>query len=604
LIILDDSTSTLDRPTSRIYRGLVERIVAQSGAKVPDALVRIEEASRQGLYLVLVLDYALGSYFQGLASNKHSGPLLTGFVFQGLERMSSEAIGQLLSRQSDASIEAGVMNVGRSLEIESFSRDLEVIRSQIQQGTFYQLNHTFSLRGQWYGEPLGLFARLRRAQPTRFAAYIEDCDRTILSFSPELFLQHRGGVISAQPMKGTLSAAGNPLTGLRNDPKNRAENLMIVDLLRNDLGAVSQVGSVRVPSLFDVERIGAVYQMTSSIEAQLSPNATLEQVLRATFPCGSVTGAPKRKAMEWIEALEPESRGVYCGSLGWMDPPNESSTRGQRSGLGDFVLSVAIRTLTLRGNDFQMGVGAGITIDSQAQAEWQECLIKAEFVQSLQAAHGLFETILIENGKAPWVRLHVQRMARSARALGIEFSELLSRKKVQDTAKSFPQGTWRMRLSLDSSGALDAVVSPYERADSTALIFWAHDLLDPPGLQMNSSDPLLRHKSTRRLRYDDAWRVAEANGGFDAIFLNEKGRVTEGGRSSIWARFGQQWLTPPIEEGLLPGVARHLILANPANNAVEAALAPTDLERAEELRISNALNGWRPARLMGNPRLH
>jgi para-aminobenzoate synthetase/4-amino-4-deoxychorismate lyase len=392
-------------------------------------------------------------------------------------------------------------------------------------------------------------------------------------------------------MKGTASALNDSAEHLSADAKNQAENVMIVDLLRNDLSRLALPGTVTVPELFEVARYGDVLQMTSTIQAEIKPGIELRDVLNAVFPCGSVTGAPKKRSMQIIQELESQDRGFYCGALGWMDPS------------GDFAFSVPIRTLEIERNidshaaPFTLGIGAGITIDSEASQEWEECQIKAAFLSNLPSELGLFETILVHQGKPQHLQLHLGRLSDSALALGIPHSMTDITKIIESACEKVANDIdYRLRLDLGHSGKPSYQISPISSLPESVKIFWASDLL--PNAKMatlHSGNVLLRHKVISRDIYDQAWKLAEDLGGFDALFVNEHGFVTEGGRSSIFIKSGDRWLTPPVTAGLLPGVMRSIILNDPKWNAHEANLTIADVQNAKEIMLSNALRGHIPA---------
>jgi para-aminobenzoate synthetase/4-amino-4-deoxychorismate lyase len=366
---------------------------------------------------------------------------------------------------------------------------------------------------------------------------------------------------------------------------------MIVDLLRNDLSRLAMLGTVTVPQLFEVARHGDVLQMTSTVEAEIRPDIQLKEILNAVFPCGSVTGAPKKRSMEIIGELEPSNRNYYCGALGWLDPS------------GDFALSVPIRTVEIERNvdthasPFTLGIGAGITIDSEAEQEWDECHIKAAFLSKLPSQVGLFETILVRQGEPQHLELHLARLTNSAHALGIPYSLADIKQAIEHACQNCKHDAdYRLRVDLDHAGQASLQLSLLTPLHNPVKIFWASEILpDPNQAIFHSGNTLLRHKVTTRSVYDQAWKLAEGRGGFDAVFINEQGYVTEGGRSSIFMKSGDRWLTPPISAGLLPGVMRSLILSNPKWNAHEENLTIEDLCHAKEIMLSNALRGLIPA---------
>jgi para-aminobenzoate synthetase/4-amino-4-deoxychorismate lyase len=388
-------------------------------------------------------------------------------------------------------------------------------------------------------------------------------------------------------MKGTASALNDSADHLSHDAKNQAENVMIVDLLRNDLSRLALPGTVVVPQLFEVARHGDVLQMTSTVQAEARPDIQLKDVLNAVFPCGSVTGAPKKRSMEIIQELEPEDRAYYCGALGWLDPS------------GDFAFSVPIRTVEIdrdpdtHASPFTLGIGAGITIDSEAKQEWEECRIKAAFLSELPSKVGLFETILVRQGEAQNLDLHLERLTHSAQALGIPSSRAEIKKVIGIALENCTIETqYRLRLDLDHAGQASYQLVPLIPLTTPVKIFWASEILpNPSNAILHSGNVLLGHKVSSRNTYDQAWKIAEELGGFDAIFVNEQGFVTEGGRSSIFIKSGDRWLTPPVAAGLLPGVMRSIILNDPKWNAHEANLTIEELRNAKEIMLSNALRG-------------
>ena len=604
MILLDDVESTAALPTSRLYRNPSQYWVAKEVTEIEPCLTAIQTATQQGLYVVAAFAYELGAHLQDIEPRRHAQPtqpadtstdhpLIEAWAFTAVNKLSKAELDQWLLAElaqlppDEAS--AGVANLSESLSAASFEADIARIQAWIQSGDTYQINHTYQVQGETYGAPLALYARLRARQPGRYGAFVATHSRFILSHSPELFVQRTGQQIAAMPMKGTANAFESSKAALSADPKNRAENVMIVDLLRNDLGRIAVTGSVTVPALFEVARHGDVLQMTSTVTAQLQPAIQLQQILAAIFPCGSVTGAPKKRSMEIIRALEPQPRNYYCGALGWFDPNQ------------DFALSVPIRTILLKRNaqtqaaHFVMGVGAGITNDSSPSAEWQECHVKSNFLRHLPSGVGLFETILVTAGQAIQITAHYARLAKSAQSLGIPFVQSSWDTSLAEALKQIPtQGNFRLRLDLSPTGLMSFRFGELETLPPIVKIFWADKLLrDPAETIMHSGNLLLQHKTTQRLVYDTAWQAAVAQGGFDALFTNEQGMVTEGGRRSLFIRpqDSQQWLTPPLSAGVLPGLMRQQLLTDGRRKTHEANLSVADVLGAEEIIICNAIRG-------------
>ena len=593
--LLDDASADGHaQALSRLYSGHVGTLACLDAASWDGLLLEMQAALARGLYAVPVLTYELGAHLLGIHARPADTPLAQVLLFERCERMTAEQVASWVATRAGTGPDAapaGIADVQANIDEAQFVDAIGRIRGYIAAGDTYQVNYTYRLRFDAFGSIFALYQRLRARQPVPYGALVGLPDGgALLSFSPELFVRHEAGTLLARPMKGTAPSSGDPDTDARRsaelalDPKNRAENLMIVDLLRNDLGRVAHTGSVAVPKLFEVTRFGAVLQMTSTVRAQLRPDAGLAEVLKALYPCGSITGAPKRRTMEIIDELEPDARGVYTGAIGWFDPPASGQT------IGDFCLSVPIRTLSLGPGEHlrrgELGVGAGIVFDSDAQAEYAECRLKARFLTGLQNDFEIFETI-----KASWedgprhLDEHLARIAASCAYFGRPFDTAAARALVVDTCLALPHaGLHRLRLASGADGALSITAAPLAPLRDPVRVVLA-------GTPVESSDIFLRHKTSVRQRYDAAWRAAEAQGAFDALFFNERGELTEGGRSNVFVRVDGRWYTPPLSCGLLPGVTRAVILAAPAWKASERVITRAMLERAEGIMVCNALRG-------------
>ncbi len=641
MILLDDCKSSAQTPSSLFFENPLLHWRVFHIRELATALEEMEAAQADGHYVVALFSYELGNALQGIRTYKASplgvvacrdsqarglsdatndtGPLATGtpplleaFAFRQCERRSNEQVIEWLQTRISLLPEhertAGLLDVRGSLGEDDYARDIATIQAYIAKGDTYQVNHTFQLHAQSFGHPLALYARLRARQPVRYGAFIETPERQVLCFSPELFIKNEEGLLTAKPMKGTLGRLHAKAEDLSSNEKDRAENVMITDLIRNDLGQICETGSIKVPALFDVEEVGEVYQMTSTITGRLKPGLSLHDILRASFPCGSVTGAPKKRTMEIIAQLEPHARGLYCGSIGLFEPN------------GNFQLNVVIRTLEVNAQrDVTIGIGSGITIDSHASNEWQECAVKAGFVTGLSSPVGLIETLRVENGHPPLLALHLNRMQASAKALGIAFSRSVIEAQIQDHLRSCSVTALRLRLRLELSaqGNLHLSHGSVEPLIGVQKLFWASDLLCAEAALMQSSNPLLRHKTTARAAYDAGWKAAVTNDGFDALFVNERGEVTEGGRTSLFICLNGQWCTPPLQSGVLPGVLREQLLNPDASvaqvegttlfntdlarsilgKAQERVLYPEDILKADALVVVNALRGVIPVTL-------
>ncbi|RZT05673.1 para-aminobenzoate synthetase / 4-amino-4-deoxychorismate lyase [Duganella sp. CF402] len=598
--LLDDASPEAAQTgsRSRLYTGHTGTLRCDDIAQWPQVLEQMQAALARGEYAVTVCAYELGEELLSLDAprRQHNAPLARILLFKDCAQLDAQQVSDWLAARSfPIDRPAGIANIRANIDQQAFTNALARIHDYIAAGDTYQVNYTYRLRFDAFGGIHALYARLRGRQPVPYGALIALDDGTaVLSLSPELFVRHEDGVLTARPMKGTAPAAPpaqqaeNILraTNLAADPKNRAENLMIVDLLRNDIARVAATGSVEVPALFEVHRYASVLQMTSTITAQLRDDATLADIFDALYPCGSITGAPKRRTMEIIRELEPDARGIYTGAIGWFDPREDGK-------VGDFCMSVPIRTLTLQpqGEDGvrhgEMGVGAGIVFDSDALEEYAECKLKARFLTGLQNDFDIFETMYATPADGIRHReRHLKRLAASAQYFGFPWDEKAANAYL-DAASAMLEAehaAYRVRLAINPSGAFAVQHAPLTPLTEPVRVLLADDATD-------SGDLFLRHKTSIRARYDAAWRDAEAQGAFDTLFFNERGELTEGGRSSVFVRVDGKWLTPPLSSGALPGVMRSVLLDDPSWNASEAVITRTMLEAADDIIICNGLRG-------------
>ncbi len=616
--LLDDCDATAARRSSRLYTGFVREQACTDAAQLEAVCETVRAEVRRGLHAVVLADYEFGRNLlngdsRQFPKTQRGDATLRFLLFERCEKFSCDEVDAWLMRRDSGAAEpsvAGTANVRASVDPAQFNEAIDAIHAALRAGDSYQVNYTYRLGFDVFGSPTALYRRLRGRQPVPYGALIAlPGGNWVLSCSPELFIEKEGATLRARPMKGTAPRSADPAADRRaaeflaNDPKNRAENVMIVDLLRNDLSRVAQTGSVNVPALFSVEPYTSVWQMTSTVHATLRAGISFAGIMRALFPCGSITGAPKHRTMQLIDELESTPRGLYTGAIGWLDAP--STTDGNDDTCGDFCLSVAIRTLTLtptaRPGELQgrMGVGAGIVLDSVAVDEYAECQLKASFLTGAEPGFDLFETMYAtrEAGVRHLVR-HLARLSASAATLGFRFDgESDVRTQIAEKCASLPaQIPHRMRLALSKSGTIDitaAALTPL--ADSTVGVLLGpdHDFA-----ATEAHDPLLRHKTTRRAEYDRGWREAEAQGAFDTLFFNERGELTEGGRSNVFVKLAGQWWTPPLESGVLPGIMRSVLLEDADLHAAERVLTRADVLNAEALLVCNALRGAVPARIV------
>ncbi|HGH6952286.1 TPA: chorismate-binding protein [Neisseria meningitidis] len=548
----------------------------------------LQSGWQKGLHSVLFADYGFGLPLTGVESER--GGNLALHWFANCADIDAES---WLARHSDG-LPAGISTPQPSVSETDYLDRIRQIHEAIRRGDTYQINYTTRLHLQAYGNPVSLYRRLRQPVPYAVLSHLPDAEGQsawTLCFSPELFLKiGSDGTISTEPMKGTAPILGDGqderrAAELQADPKNRAENVMIVDLLRNDLGKIAQTGTVCVPEPFKVSRFGSVWQMTSTIQAQALPHTSFADILRAAFPCGSITGAPKKMSMQIIESLEAEARGLYTGSIGYLNPCS--------GGLGfEGTFNVVIRTLSLTplsDGIYQgvYGVGSGIVIDSDPAAEYRECGWKARFLNELRPDFGIFETLRAENGRCTLLDRHLCRLKTSAQALNLPLPDGCEN-QIKQYIADLPDGAFRVKALLASDGI------SLSRAVLNRLTDKQRVIISPTILP--AQNYLRRFKTTCRTVFDQAWQTAETQGAFDSLFFNSDGILLEGGRSNVFVKYQGQWLTPSLDLDILNGIMRQAVLDEPqkylqTNQVIETHITQKTLQEAEEIRLSNALRG-------------
>jgi para-aminobenzoate synthetase/4-amino-4-deoxychorismate lyase len=546
-------------------------VTAHEPGEVPGALKALEAAWRAGKwaggYFSYELGYLLEPRLAPLLPPDRAVPLLWFGIFDAPAALPPEPrtrayAGSLAHEWSEATYAA------------RFAR----VHEWIGAGDIYQVNLSFRSRFTFVGDALALYENLRAQSHAPHSAFIDDGERQILSLSPELFFDlAANGELTARPMKGTAARGRDAASdeaakeGLRTSAKNRAENLMIVDLLRNDLGRVAETGSVRVEKLYEVETYPTVHQMVSTITARLKTGMRVEDILRALFPCGSVTGAPKIRAMEIIREMESGPRGVYCGAVGHFAPD------------GSARFNVAIRTLTIANGKGELGVGGAVVHDSTASDEYAECLLKARYYEAARKPLELIETLRHAPGEGfTRLDLHLARMKNSAETFGLTFDGEAAMRALQSAILDCPA---RIRLTLNEDGQFNATSVPLSAEKS----LWKF-AISP--IRVASADLLNRHKTNWREIYDGEFKRLSTQCD-EMIFLNEKDEVVEGSRTNIFARIGGKLVTPPLSSGALDGCLRRELIEN--GECAERTLTISDLTSADEIYLGNSLRGLIPA---------
>jgi len=553
---------------------------------VDAAFRQIEQGLADGLHAAGLFAYELGYALEPklvsqMPKNRET-PLLWMGLFEPPALIAAEALDAAFASLGPP---PPITNLRAGAERARHIGKVEEVLRLVEAGDVYQVNLTFPFRFHCPGDPLGLYAALRSSQPVAHGGVAALGDMTILSVSPELWIQTADGQATTRPMKGTSARGGDPAAdrcasaALADDPKQRAENLMIVDLLRNDLARISVPSTVRVSDLFTVETYPSFHAMTSTITSQLDAGLSLRERVAGLFPCGSIVGAPKIRAGEIIRALEPSPRGFYTGALGAISPS------------GDMAFNVAIRTAVIRADgQGRYDVGGGIVADSEPDAEYEEACLKARVLTALADDYGLIETFRWSH-TAGFVRLdlHLDRMGASARQLGFVFDPAEIRQAVSRLTATWGRQTedQRVRLQLSRSGVLETTHAPLVASKAALSVRLATDRLD-------SGDPFLRHKTTRRSLYDRAFDAAVAQGFDEVIFLNQRGEIAEASRNSVFVEIDGRLITPPLACGLLPGVLRRVLIES--GEAIEE-IVPVSLLASNPLLLGNSLHGLRPTHL-------
>lgn len=551
-----------------------EKILEARATKdLKETITELERHLREGKYAAGFISYEAAEAFDPAAKTKDLNDFPLAWF--GVYSKPPEDF-------AFAPCRPGAYPEGLESEIKEtdYLRSVKKIKDYIYEGDIYQANFTFRLTGKGLPAPHKLFISLQNSHPAPYAAFVNAGDFQVVSISPELFLEIKDGAITTKPMKGTESR--NPVPEediaarerLAKDPKNRAENLMIVDMARNDLGRICRFGSIKAEPIFHVDTYLTVHQMISEVKGILKENISLQKILEATFPAASITGAPKIRAMEIIGELEKSPRKVYTGAIGCLSPD------------GAACLNVAIRTLICFDDKTELGIGSGIVADSEPESEWAESLLKSKFAQRFSNDFKTLETMLWTKEKGiAFLKEHLERAGKTQGYFGRNDNMKDAEKKLKELKLPDNANAARLRLLISSDGKAEIQIFPLPRTG------WDKESLKTviSDKKTDSNDPFLYHKTTNRSLYDAEFKRARENGFDEAIFMNEKGEITEGAISNIFIKRSGQWLTPAKKCGLLPGIWREKMMKE--LKAEEAVLLPEDLLLAEKTIIGNSVRG-------------
>jgi para-aminobenzoate synthetase/4-amino-4-deoxychorismate lyase len=567
----DETGARLDLTFSEPRRILT----ARRATAVPAVIADAEAQALRGAWVVGCVAYEAAPAFDAALVTRPSPEVVPLAIFAVYDR--PDAPGDVDERGDFA---CGLWRMATGKDV--ITANIHAIRRRIAEGDYCQVNLTSRLTAEFSGNAAALYQSLRQSQPGGYCAFLDNGDWQVLSVSPELFFDWQSDrALTTRPMKGTAPRHGHSMEdeaaacGLLASEKERAENLMITDLLRNDLAQVAVTGTVRAPKLFEIEALPTAWQMTSTVQCATRPGIGLADIFRALFPCGSVTGAPKVAAMKAIAELEQAPRGIYCGAVGLLRPG------------GRATFNVGIRTVVIdreRGLA-ECGIGSGITFDSNAEDEYAEWLVKRRFLLRASANFQLLETLRLEAGSYPLLARHLARLAASAGHFGFPVDEARVIGALDELAAGHGIGVWRVRLLADRQGRLQTECHVLEPSPAEAAVVLA-------GVPVDAADEFLRHKTTQRTVYQ---RHQPPAGIFDTLLWNDGGEVTEFTRGNVVLELDGRRVTPPLACGLLPGVLRAELLER--REIVEQTVPVAALSRATGLWFINGLRGWVPVHL-------
>ncbi len=598
-VLLDDSRPPHLAGRSLLFHSPREIVTAHTFDEVGSALERIDALQQEGLHLAGWTAYECAAYFEPrlrevITTTAHE-PLVWMMATEHRLELTPHELTDIFLQARRGNGRASNLSFGTSRETrDSYGEALARIHNYIEAGDVYQINHTFELPATLDGDFLALYEDLRRNQPVPYGALIDTGDWRVLSLSPELFVERKGRTLMSRPMKGTAPRGrtndedATQANFLRTDAKSRAENLMIVDLIRNDLSRVALPASVDVPALFEVERYPTLHQMTSTVTAETKDDLTPSQLLAALFPCGSVTGAPKVRALEIISELEKSPRGIYCGAIGHFGPRAASRD-------AHWCLNVPIRTIVLDDTGKgRMNVGSGVVADSNTENEYDECLLKARFAQQAAEDFSLIETMKLDtSGSYHMLDAHLHRLKASAAYFNFHVDDEGLNEALKDHAAAFEAHDLprRVRVLSGPRGSVSVTSTPLPVALPEPLqVCLAKE-------RVSSRDAFLAHKTTNRRQYDGAYARAFQAGYADILFFNERDELTEGAISTVFVVCDGHWYTPPLEAGVLPGILRSALLGDSDHKIEVRPISRAMLLSAQTIYIGNSVRGLREVTL-------
>ncbi len=583
-VLLEDSKSSPESSRSLLFTQAQHEIIADTLVELPSALDKVEAYKQQGLFLCGYLSYEAAYHFidKTIETNhttKLQQPLLYFIAFEKMQELSREEIEDAFSSddlfpESQLCLHDLKLNTTK----EDYLKSISTIKQYIESGDTYQINYTIKYLFKLQGNLAVLYQQLRRNQPVEFGALLNFPKSKIVSLSPELFIKKKGMTITSKPMKGTAKRGEDKeqddqiLKFLKNDPKTLSENVMIVDLIRNDFGKVCETGSVHVNKLFEIQTFKTIHQMISTVKGTLKKDLSFYEILKALFPCGSITGAPKIRTMEIINELEKEPRGIYTGAIGYLLPNN------------DFYFNVPIRTVSIgEKQQCEMGIGSGIIYDSNAEDEYAECLLKADFLTSINNSFYLIEAFRFDADKQKFnnVQLHLSRLSKSADYFGFKLNLNEINIDLEKVKHSISSGIHKVRLCAYQNGDFKLTHEEIFNDDNMIKTLTISDK------KIDSKSIFQYHKTSQRELYTDGINQAKLDGHYEIIFLNERNEVAEASYHNIFIRKGDQLYTPPLSAGILNGIYRQQFIKQ--HKAIEKIITTDDLFNCDEIILTNSV---------------
>lgn len=589
--ILLENTKSIEHD-ALLFENPVAEIICHKGEDLRACFQKIDELRQSGHYISGYVSYDAGYYlvdkndFKITHQNNQDAILLHLYAFKNVIKLPQTKLNDYFNQLDVGDIALNNLTFG--LSKAEYAKGFETIQQNIKDGNTYQINFTTKFHFDCVGSDLALYQALRARQKVEFGAFLKFPEHSILSISPELFFRKTGQYIESKPMKGTFPRAKDPsedqaiVDFMRQDEKTLSENVMIVDLIRNDISRITQLGSVAVKNLFEIQSYETVHQMISTVTGKVNEDISVEEIFTNLFPCGSITGAPKISTMKIIEQIEKAPRGMYTGAIGYITPEN------------DMCFNVPIRTVILqKDGSAELGVGGGIIHGSVCEDEYNECLLKAKFLTSVQN-YQLIESMLWNAKIQKILRLdqHIARLTESAQALNFQLNIAELTQKLNDFVELRIQQDSKIRMLLHRDGQLEISHSAIEAPTDDVKYLMLSDH------KIDANNILLKYKTTERSLYEAEFQKAAEHNCYDVLFMNTNDEITECSRHNIFIEKAGQWFTPPIESGLLGGVKRAELIAELQEKCTVQVLTLSDIQTADRIFVTNSVRGLVEVKLL------